>query len=98
MEPFPALALTASCHAWPWALGPWAVRMAMQMGRIQWFNLKKMGLLTKNHGEEHIQRENDKDEKNESKNHDHDHDHEWVCADFNHHPMIKTNNNDNMII
>ena len=28
----------------------------------------------------------------------HDHDHEWVYTNYNHHPMIKTNNNDNIYI
>ena len=58
-------------------------------------------------------RKNDNDKKNESNDHDDDHDdhhdhgdhddhddhdHEWVHRNYYHHPMIKTNKNDHLII
>ena len=89
MEPSPALALAASRRAWPCVRGLWR-------WLFKWDELTKIWEYWANNTGNKIFRAKMIMMKRLSNNHDHDH--EWVYTNYNHHPMIKTNNNDNIYI
>ena len=89
MEPSPALALAASRRAWPCVRGLWR-------WLFKWDELTKIWEYWANNTGNKIFRAKMIMIKKLSNNHDHDH--EWVYTNYNHHPMIKTNNNDNIYI